>query len=47
MCVRARMGYLEKIRRTVGNRITAGFLRLKVCLNVCLTVGIMPLSPHA
>lgn len=38
MCARARMGYLEKVCRTVGNLITAGFLRLKVCLNVCLIV---------
>lgn len=38
MCVRARMGYLEKVRLTVGNRTTAGFLCLKVCLMVCLTV---------
>ena len=38
MCVRARMGYPVKVCRTVGNRIAPGFLRLKVCLMVCLTV---------
>lgn len=41
MCVRARMGYPHKLCLTVGNRMAPGFLCLKVCLIVRLTVGIM------